>query len=153
VAAPIATTRDVAGRTSDKTRPPSSRGSDKCHRSGKNGHWARECRSKPKCEEWAHVAEDDEPTLIMAHSVGITSFEIMCPQATAVPPLSLLITVSTSRRCVELVEEEVFTMVGHAGSSDPKCWIFDTGASNHMTEIKEVFLDFDTGVNRHGEIQ
>jgi hypothetical protein len=92
------------------------------------------------------VAEDDEPTLILAHSAGITSFEILRPQATVVPPLWLLVIVSTSKRCVELV-------VGHAGSSDPKCWIFDTGASNHMTEIKEVFLDFDTGVNQHGEIQ
>jgi hypothetical protein len=50
-AAPVAATRDVAGRTSDRTRPPSSCGSDKCRRSGKNGHWARECRSKPKREE------------------------------------------------------------------------------------------------------
>jgi hypothetical protein len=48
---------------------------------------ARECRSKPKHEEYSHVAEDDEPTLILAHSAGITSFEMLRPQALAVLPL------------------------------------------------------------------
>jgi hypothetical protein len=52
----------------------------------------------------------------------------------------------TSRRCVNLVEDEVFTVLGGAGSSDPNWWIFDTGASNHMTSIREVFSDLKIGV-------
>jgi hypothetical protein len=40
----------------DRTGSPSSHNSDKCCRCGKIGHWARECRNKPKHEEHAHVA-------------------------------------------------------------------------------------------------
>jgi hypothetical protein len=35
---------------------------------------------------------------------------------------------------------------GRCGRGDPKQWIFDTGASNHMTSVKEVFTDLDTSV-------
>jgi hypothetical protein len=46
---------------------PLGRGKDKCRACGKIGHWARECRSQPMREEQAHVAEDDEPTLMLAY--------------------------------------------------------------------------------------
>jgi hypothetical protein len=46
----------------------------------------RECHSKAKCEEQAHVAEDDEHTLMLAHNMGITTFEISHRQAPSVPP-------------------------------------------------------------------
>jgi hypothetical protein len=45
-----------------------------------------------------------------------------------------------------LVEKEVYTVLRDGGEGDPKRWIFDMVASNHMTGIKEAFTDFDTGV-------
>jgi hypothetical protein len=45
-----------------------------------------------------------------------------------------------------LVEKEVYTVLRDGGEGDPKQWIFDMGASNHMTGIKEAFTDVDTGV-------
>jgi hypothetical protein len=50
----------------DRARPLG-HGKDKCRACGKIGHWARECRSQPKREEQAHVAEDDEPTLMLTY--------------------------------------------------------------------------------------
>jgi transposase InsO family protein len=43
------------------------RGGNKCHRCGKPGHWARECRSKqPKREEQAYTAQEEEQSLMFA---------------------------------------------------------------------------------------
>ncbi|XP_066342303.1 uncharacterized protein [Miscanthus floridulus] len=45
---------------------------DQCKRCGKYGHWAKDCRSKPKAE--AHVAqaeEDAEPALLMARATVV----------------------------------------------------------------------------------
>jgi hypothetical protein len=53
-----------------------------------------------------------------------------------------LITSSAPKRRVELVEKEVYTVLGDGGEGDPKRWIFDTGASNHMTGIKEAFTEY-----------
>jgi hypothetical protein len=38
---------------------------DTCKACGKKGHWAKDCRCKKK-QEQAHVAQDDEPTLLLA---------------------------------------------------------------------------------------
>ena len=56
-------------RDGKQAKPNSGRATraDQCKRCGKYGHWAKDCRSKPKAE--AHVAqpeEDTEPTLLMA---------------------------------------------------------------------------------------
>jgi hypothetical protein len=40
---------------------------DECRRCGKTGHWARECRSKPK-REMAHVTQEEEATLLLVKS-------------------------------------------------------------------------------------
>jgi hypothetical protein len=50
-------------------------------------------------------------------------------------------------RLVELVEESVFAVLVDGGEPDSRHWIFDTGASNHMTGAREAFsdLDFDVG--------
>jgi hypothetical protein len=60
----------------------------------------------------------------------------------------LVITSSVPTQRVELLEEGVYVVLGDVGEGDPKRWIFDTGASNNMTGIKEVFTDLDTGVVR-----
>jgi hypothetical protein len=50
------------------------------------------------------------------------------------------------KRRIQLVEKEVYAVLGDGGEVDPKRWIFDTGASNHMTGIKEAFTNVDTGI-------
>jgi hypothetical protein len=45
-----------------------------------------------------------------------------------------------------MAEEEVLAVLRNAGEGDPKWWIFDTGASNHMTGIREIFTDLDTSI-------
>jgi transposase InsO family protein len=50
------------------------------------------------------------------------------------------------KRHVELVEAKVYVVLGDGAERDSKRWIFDTGASNHMTGIKEVFTDLDLSV-------
>jgi hypothetical protein len=60
----------------------------------------------------------------------------------------LVVTSLVPTQRVELLEEGVYVVLGDVGERDPKRWIFDTGASNHMTGIKEVFTDLDTDVVR-----
>jgi hypothetical protein len=124
----------------ERTGPPS-HGKDKCRACGKVGHWARECRSRPKHEEQAHVVEDDEPTLMLAYAKGIRS-PVLDQEAAAAEPWPI-VTSSVPKQHVELVEAKVYAVLGDGAERDSKRWIFDTGASNHMTGIKEVFADLD----------
>jgi hypothetical protein len=57
------------GRTGPSSSGPSKPTGDECRRCGKLGHWARECRSRPKKEQ-AHVAkgEEEEATLLLVRS-------------------------------------------------------------------------------------
>jgi hypothetical protein len=54
---------------------------------------------------------------------------------------------ATGVRLVELVEESVFAVLADGRERDSRRWIFNTGASNHMTGAREAFsdLDFDVG--------
>jgi hypothetical protein len=90
------------------------------------------------------MVEDDEPTLMLARTETFSSPNLGQPLAAAAQ-LWPVVTSSAPKRHIELVEEEVYAVLGDVGEGDPKRWIFDTGASNHMTDIKEVFaeLDFD----------
>jgi hypothetical protein len=102
------------------------------------------------------VTEEDEGTLLLAHTEVIGSDTLPTPNLvqTEAEATKLvagaqrwpLITSSAPKRRVELVEKEVYTVLGDGEEGDPKRWIFDTGASNHMTGIKEVFTDLDLGV-------
>jgi hypothetical protein len=89
---------------------------------------------------------------MLAHIVGITSFEILSPQAPLAPPLWPLITTPTSRRCVELVEEEVFTVMGDVGGGDPKRWIFEHRCLQSHDRHQGGLLRSRHRHHRHGEI-
>jgi hypothetical protein len=49
---------------------------DECRRCGKIGHWARECRSKPKKEQ-AHVVQDEEEASLMLASATLIRPEVI----------------------------------------------------------------------------
>ena len=44
------------------------------------------------------------------------------------------------------MEEKVFDVLDNAKERNSHRWIFDTGASNHMTGCREAFFELDTGV-------
>ncbi|WVZ94478.1 hypothetical protein U9M48_040365 [Paspalum notatum var. saurae] len=101
-----------------------------------------DCKSKKRdkqAQAQAHVAQDDEPTLFLLESdVGPT-------------PSTVVTAGSTSRRPpssdeVHLVEEKVFAALDDTPEKDLRRWIFDTGASNHMTGLRTAFSDLYTGI-------
>jgi hypothetical protein len=87
------------------------------------------------------VVEDDEPTLMLAYAKGIRS-PVLDQEAAAAEPWPV-VTSSVPKQHVKLVEAKVYVVLGDGAERDSKRWIFDTGASNHMTGIKEVFADLD----------
>jgi transposase InsO family protein/ribosomal protein L15 len=106
--------------------------SDECHYYGKKGYWARECRKKKRDEEVhaAQAEEEDEPTLFMA------SATIMEPVAVQAHP-----------DAVHLEESKLFIQLGENGDGDSARWILDSGATNHMTDLRAVFSETDLRVH------
>jgi hypothetical protein len=102
------------------------------------GHWAKECKSKPKAE--AHVAEaeeDREPTLLMAHATlhpAPTPIAAPTTQSSPVP------------RPLRIVEAKVFAQLGGDNEHDDTTWYLDTGATNHMTGNRDAFINLDTAI-------
>ena len=124
------------GSSRDGERP--NRAKDPCARCGKMGHWAKECRSKPKAE--AHVAEAEEerePTLLMAHAVLRPA-----PPSTAAKSTQA----SSASRPLRIVEAKVFAQLGGDNERSDTTWYLDTGATNHMTGNRDAFIDIDTGI-------
>jgi hypothetical protein len=60
------------------------------------------------------------------------------------------ITTSTARQ-VHLVEEKVFSHFNDEVKKNGKRWVLDSGASNHMTDVREVFAELDTNI--HGTVR
>lgn len=48
---------------------------------------------------------------------------------------------------VHLRQEKVFVQLGSKEERDPRSWIYDTGATNHMTGSRSAFADLDTAVS------
>ncbi|XP_066323940.1 uncharacterized protein [Miscanthus floridulus] len=158
---------------------------DMCKRCGKEGHWAKNCRGKLKVEEQAHVAQDEEHTLMFAYGAEeeyALSTSPLLPQAPlphpkeAPPPHpmqtaggdaasphqrelleanrtlpSLLNTADAADAAptpcqLELLEAKVFATFDAADDRDPKRWVLDTGAMNHMTSSRGAFSELDTGI-------
>ncbi|WVZ53904.1 hypothetical protein U9M48_004791 [Paspalum notatum var. saurae] len=111
---------------------------DACLNCGKKGHWAKDCRSKPKKQKGqAHAAEgeEEEPMLMMALGASSPS-----------PNSSVQATPPVSRSTVEIVEAKVFAQLGPKEERNPRRWVLDTGATNHMTGARAAFSELDTSV-------
>jgi hypothetical protein len=52
-----------------------------CTNYGKKGHWAKDCWSKPRKKEMAHVAEakEDEPSLFLVSATTIQKIHLPSP--------------------------------------------------------------------------
>ncbi|XP_066391725.1 uncharacterized protein [Miscanthus floridulus] len=138
--------RGRGGNNSDGRGGPSSGRvgpDDVCKRCGKKGHWAQHCRGKLKTEKQAHVAQDDEPTLMFAY--GAVS-EGESPTLPLPPQAPLPLPNTPLRNIVELVEAKVFAAFDLTEDRDPKRWVLDIGATNHMTGSRGSFSDLDTGI-------
>lgn len=158
--------------SSETSYSGTARKEDKCRNCGKFGHWARNCRSKSKREDQAHAAEDDEPTLMLLTGGSVDSLDVAQPaglaalvQAVAQPPVHstgsfesrvraigpkheplAMSSPKLRRPPIELVEKKLFAAVDDAVDRDPRSWIVDSGASNHMTGCRAAFSDLDGGI-------
>ncbi|CAA7408159.1 unnamed protein product [Spirodela intermedia] len=157
------------GLTGNSGRP---RG-DECKRCGKLGHWARECRSKPKKEQ-AHVVQNEEEASLLL--VKSTTARSTAPPPTSTPPRFAATPQAEDRlRCasppppgakrvpvnggaakeerkpgaqtqIHLREEKVFAHLEEEELRDEEAWVVDTGATNHMSGSRTAFTELDTKV-------
>jgi hypothetical protein len=149
---------------------------DICKSCGKKGHWAKDCRSRPRIEH-AHVAHDDEETLMYIEGawVDLNTDGRSSPHhaasrysgddiATAPSPHLPVPTDSRSATTptrgahgtldrgraliheVNLVKEKVFATVGKEEDPEPHSWVLDTEATNHMTRSQAAFVDLDSSI-------
>lgn len=121
---------------------------DECRQCGKTGHWARECRSKPK-REMAHVTqEEEEATLLLVKS---------SPEKITVPekfPIAQSERAWKSSAQIVIKEERVLAHLDDRKERDAETWVLDTGATNHMSGARAAFIkleEMELGSVRFGD--
>ena len=158
------------GRGRGNEKGSSQPSGDECRKCGKLGHWARDCRSKPKKEQAHVVKEEEEASLLLLKS------EIDMRSRTSTPPSyqtsphtedqlpracsplpsekKALITEAASedgkrketKTEIHLREEKVFAHLREREVNDEETWVLDTGTTNHMTGSRAVFTELDNTV-------
>ncbi|XP_066342439.1 uncharacterized protein [Miscanthus floridulus] len=114
------------------------RPNEPCGNCGKKGHLAKDCRGKKKVDQ-AHVAQDDEPTLLLA--VGCEQEDGIHPQIEQLPPPQESKPATPRANSppihangqLHFIENKVFAAFDESGDRDPKRWVLDTSTSNHMS--------------------
>ena len=71
------------GHSSEKGSSSSRPSGDECRKCEKLGHWARDCRSKPKKEQAHIIKDEEEASLLLVKSEIVISME---PPPTSAPP-------------------------------------------------------------------
>jgi hypothetical protein len=83
--------------------------------------------------------EEEEHTLMLAFDTAHEEVVPLSPPAhSSAPPLP--------SAELHLIERKVVPNLDNEVDRDPKRWILDTGASNHMTGSRAAFSDLDTAV-------
>ena len=161
------------GRDSEKSLSSSRPSRDECRKCGKLGHWARDCRSKPKKEQAHVVKEEEEASLLLVESeMSMTTKSplISVPpsypatlqeegqlQRANPPPArengvpidegaAVEETKLDAQPEIHLREEKVFAHLGEREIQDEETWVLDTSATNHMSGSQAVFTELDTTV-------
>jgi hypothetical protein len=111
---------------------------DECRRCGKMGHWARECRSKPK-KEWVHVSQNDEEGSLLLVMAILTRPWVSSTPRSEVEAIS-------SEAEIVLKEEKVYAHLNKEKECDVGTWVIDTGATNHRSGCWAAFMKLDTAV-------
>ncbi|CAA7409651.1 unnamed protein product [Spirodela intermedia] len=156
------------GLTGNSGRPSG----DECRRCGKLGHWARECRSKPKKEQVHVVQNEEEASLLLVKSTTAIStappptstpprfaatpqVEDRLRRASPPPPGAKGVPVNGGAAKEEKkpgaqtqihLREEVFSHLEEEELHDEEAWVVDTGAMNHMSGYRTAFTELDTEV-------
>jgi hypothetical protein len=94
------------------------------------GHWAHECRSKPKKEQ-AHVMQDEEEGSLLLVTATLTHPKASSMSQSMVETLSSVVE-------IELKDEE--------NEHDVVTWFIDTGATNHMFRCRVAFMKLNMAV-------
>jgi hypothetical protein len=110
-------------------------GHNQCKKCFKYGHWGREYKAKPKTEE-AYTAQKEESLLLLQ---ATPLFQI---HARLEAPSSVIPVNCRGVHLVRLREEKVFAQLGEK-ECDAGTWIYDTGATNHMSGSWATFLELD----------
>jgi hypothetical protein len=159
------------GGRGDGNGSPGWRGN--CHRSGKPGHWASECRSKQPMKEYTTQEEEQSLLLVEIDSVqgsvggkfggalildGAAVVGGSCGRQTKAEGAQVLDPVGVGipdaapagmaaaggeqeiingksgggQELMHLVEQKVCAALNEEGDKDPRWWVLNTGASNHM---------------------
>nr|ABB47448.2 retrotransposon protein, putative, Ty1-copia subclass [Oryza sativa Japonica Group] len=111
----------------------------KCFNCDEYGHYSKQCRMpRRQCRGEANanlVQAEEEPTLLMAHVMGVS----LAGEA-AVGRTPCVQEVHLTEKKVVLDHED--------GRKEEKTgeWFLDTGATNHLTGARSAFAELDTGV-------
>lgn len=152
--------RGRAGSSSGGNKPTG----DECRRCGKMGHWARECRSKPRREQ-AHVAQDEEEAslLLVVSSSPNPPPQPQSPDTATLGPSAATPTpqavkareehggpgaVASSARSaspIEIREHKVFAHLGEEKERENGTWVLYTGTTNHMSGSRSAFSKLEAG--------
>jgi hypothetical protein len=127
-----------------------------CFKCGKPGHFTCECRSKKKAAQ-DNLAQEEESALMLvergevferAPSTGGANSNSLAHKVSPTLGTAAGLTglQTTTPSLVHLIEENVFTQFSDEVKKEGRRWVLDSGASNHMTGVREVFVELNRNI-------